>query len=104
LDVNVLRGALLLELGGCRGIQPAVVVMSFFTANATLRAQLGVADGDHAQIPRRKQHHFWFHIFRAITNTPLVLTARRVVIHAFAVDALHMPLVRHNNSNKRRRL
>jgi hypothetical protein len=32
LDVNVLlRGALLLELGSCRGIQPAVVVVSFTT-------------------------------------------------------------------------
>jgi hypothetical protein len=84
LEVNVLlRGALLLELGGCRGIaQPAVVVVSF-TANATPRAQLGVAGGDHAQIPRKK-HHFWFHILMAITNTPLVPTTPRVVMHAFA--------------------
>jgi hypothetical protein len=78
-DVNVLlRGALLLECTGtpvqsCLGIQPAVVVVSS-TANAALRAaQLGVADGDHAQIPRKK-HHLWFHILRAITNIPLVLT------------------------------
>ena len=73
LDVNVLlRGALLLECTGTPvrsslGIQPAVVVASFSTANATLRAQLGVADGDHAQIPRKKRH-FWFHILRAITS------------------------------------
>jgi hypothetical protein len=70
-----MQAGLLLGLGGCRGIQPCVVVGSFTTATTTLGAQLVVAGGERAKI-HCKTHQLWLHILGFVTNVPLAPTAR----------------------------
>ena len=100
-----MRAGLLLELGGCRCIQPAVVVVSFSTTTTALGAQLVVADCEHAKI-QCKIHQLRFHILGFVANVLLVLTAplvgqiavtEEVRANSGAIYVLHFV---HNNSNK----